>query len=259
MSARLHAIEAGPPTGTPLVLLHGFGCHAQSWTAVIEALSKTIRILAFDLPGHAGSLDYPGFGSPRTAALAVLSELKERGIERAHIAGHSMGGAIAFLMALEQPNLIASLTLVAPGGFGPEMDSKALRSLAEARTADELRSTYAAMMAPRSIPDHGLIERLLHMYHRPGQREALLHILARISRGQGQGELPLAALQKGQFPVSLLWGTQDNIVPYLQSANAPEWFVHQPIDGSGHMLLDEAPEMVAAVIAEQIGQKLQTI
>lgn len=259
MSARLHTFEAGPSTGTPLALLHGFGGHAQSWTAVIEALSKTIRILAFDLPGHAGSLAYPGFGSPRTAALAVLSELKERGIERAHIAGHSMGGAIAFLMALEQPALIASLTLVAPGGFGPEMDSKALRSLAEARTADELRAAYAAMMAPRCEPHPHMIAQLLEVYNRSGQREALLHILARISRGQGQGELPLAALQKGRFPVSLLWGTQDIIVPYLQSANAPDWFVQHPADSKGHMLLDEAPEMVAAVIAKQIGRKPQTI
>lgn len=259
MSARLHAIEAGPSTGTPLVLLHGFGGHAGSWTAVIEALSKTVRILAFDLPGHAGSLDYPGFGSPRTAALAVLAELHERGIEKAHIAGHSMGGAIAFLIALEEPDLIASLTLVAPGGFGPEMDGQALRQLSEARSKDELSQAYGAMMAPQTAPDPAMISQLLDVYRRPGQGEALAHILGRISRGQGQGELPLEHLVEGRFPVTLLWGDKDRIVPFAQSANAPGWFARIALPAKGHMLLDEAPQAVVDAISANLQDSAQTI
>jgi pimeloyl-ACP methyl ester carboxylesterase len=259
MSARLYAFEAGPSSGTPLVLLHGFGGHAASWSAVVQRLPEDIRTLAFDLPGHAGSLDYPGFGSPRTAALAVLSELNVRGIKRAHVAGHSMGGAAAFLMAMEQPDLIASLTLVAPGGFGPEMDGKALRSLVEARTTDELSDAYAAMMAPPTRPDTQMITQLFGVHDRPGQREALRQILARISRGQGQGELPLGALAKERFPVTLMWGTQDTIVPYSQSANAPDWFKQIPASEKGHMLLDEAPDAVAGSIMKQVRDSPQTI
>jgi pimeloyl-ACP methyl ester carboxylesterase len=259
MSARLHAIEAGPSSGVPVVLLHGFGGHAASWSGIVQRLPKDLHILAFDLPGHAGSLNYPGFGSPRTAAQAVLAELKLRGIGKAHVVGHSMGGAATVLMALDDPSAIASLTLVAPGGFGPEMDGQALQSLTEAGTADALSHAYAAMMAPQTGPDPAMIERLLEMYDRASQREALRQILARISRGQGQGELPLGALAKGRFPVALLWGEQDTIVPFAQSANALHWFTRISLPGKGHMLLDEAPEAVAEAICANLQQLPQTI
>lgn len=175
-NARLHAIEAGPQSAAPVVLLHGFGGHGQSWQPVLDVLAGQCRTIAFDLPGHGGSLDYPGFGSPRTAALAVLAELRLGGIDKAHIAGHSMGGAAAVLLALADPEAIASLTLIAPGGFGPEMDGQALRSLAEAGTAEDLSRAYAAMMAPRAAPEPAMIERLLEVHIRTGQKEALRQI-----------------------------------------------------------------------------------
>lgn len=241
------------------MLLHGFGGHAASWAEVFHHLPGNVHTLAFDLPGHAGSLDYPGFGSPRTAALAVLSDLRTRGIQKTHVAGHSMGGAAACLMAMEEPDRIASLTLVAPGGFGPEMDGEALRRLAEARTPEELSDAYATMMAPQSTPDPAMIARLLDMYNHQGQREALCQILARISRGQGQGELPLGSLAKGQFPATLLWSDQDVILPFAQAANAPDWFTRVNLPGKGHMLLDEAPAEVAQAILANLQDPLQTI
>ncbi len=258
MSTRLHAIEAGSPDAPTLVLLHGFGGHAASWSEVLGHLPTGVRVISFDLPGHAGSLNYPGFGSPRTAALAVLNELTTRGIRKAHIAGHSMGGAVAVLIALEDPAVVQSLTLVAPGGFGPEMDGQALRDFAEARTAEELGRAYAAMMAPDAIADPDMISALFSVHARPGQKEALHKILERISRGTGQGELPLGALQKWQFPACLLWGMLDTIVPFAQSANAPDWFLRAAIPGKGHMLLDEAPQKVAAALLDQLRKSPRT-
>jgi pimeloyl-ACP methyl ester carboxylesterase len=259
MGARLHVLEAGPLSGIPLVLLHGFGGHAASWAPVIETIPKDIRILAFDLPGHAGSLNYPGFGSPRVAALAVLAELEARSIPKAHVAGHSMGGAIAALMAMEKPEVIASLTLIAPGGFGPEMDQSALKTFAEATNPADLSKAYAAMMANGAVPDTAMISQLTTVRAAPGQREALMHVLAKISRGQGQGELPLVRLVEGIFPVTLLWGDEDRTVPFAQSANAPDWFSRVNLPGKGHMLIDEAPDAVAHAILANLQQPPQTI
>lgn len=259
MSARLHAIEAGPSSGTPLVLLHGFGGHAASWAPVIKALPEEVRIFAFDLPGHAGSLDYPGFGSPRFAAFAVLAELEARGITKAHVAGHSMGGAIAALMAMEKPDVITSLTLVAPGGFGPEMDQAALKAFAGATNPPDLSKAYTAMMANGAVPDTDMISQLTAMRAASGQREALMHVLAKISRGQGQGELPLERLVEGGFPVTLLWGDEDQTVPFAQSVNAPDWFTRINLSGNGHMLIDEAPGAVANAIRANLQQPPQTI
>lgn len=259
MSARLHAFEAGPSSGTPLVLLHGFGGHAASWAPVIQRLPQDVRVLAFDLPGHAGSLDYPGFGSPRVATFAVLAELEIRGIGKAHVAGHSMGGAIAALMAMEKPEVIASLTLIAPGGFGPEMDQATLKAFAEATNPGDLAKTYAAMMAEGTVPGADMISQLAAMRAAPGQREALLHVLAKISRGQGQGELPLERIVEGSFPVTLLWGEEDRTVPFAQAANAPHWFTRINLPGKGHMLIDEAPEAVVNAIRANLQDSPQTI
>ena len=132
MVSSLYVAErgAGPKT---VVLLHGFGgCH-DIWREVTATLAPGIRTLAYDLPGHGLSLDFPGSGPAKTAARAVLADLAARGIARVHVAGHSMGGAVATLMALAEPETIASLTLLAPGGFGPEINGPLLRRYAAAR------------------------------------------------------------------------------------------------------------------------------
>lgn len=259
MGARLFASEAGPPSEIPVVLLHGFGGHAASWAPVKKAQPDKVRTLAFDLPGHARSLHFPGFGSPRVAAMALLWELEMRGIEKAHIAGHSMGGAIALLMAMEKPEVVASLTLVAPGGFGPQMDQAALRAFAEASNPADLSNAYAAMMADGSVADPKMIEALNAVHTVPGQRQALLHVLTKISRGDGQGELPLDRLAQDRFPVTLLWGDKDRTVPFAQAANAPHWFARVNLPGKGHMLIDEAPDAVAQAILANLQDSAQAI
>src|SRR5882757_4225967 len=117
MISSLYVAErgAGPKT---IVLLHGFGgCH-DVWHEVTSALAPGIRTLAYDLPGHGLSLDFPGGGAAKTAARAVLAALAARQtsqMRRVHLGGHSMGGASATLMALTAPEKVASLTLLAPG------------------------------------------------------------------------------------------------------------------------------------------------
>ena len=251
-TARLHCLEAGSKSAPVLVLLHGFGGFAGSWQPVIDRLGDRFYILAFDLPGHGGSLKFPGFGSPRFAALAVIDDLRQHGISSTHIAGHSMGGAIAALMAMEAPDLIASLTLVSPGGFGPEMDQPTLRVFAEAKSAAELAQAMAPMFADGFAPDPNMLAALASIREQPGQREALLHVLSKISRGDGQGVLPLGQLEQRHFAVTLAWGIEDRTVPFSQSANAPDWFNLIALSNAGHMLLDEAPEAVARAILEQL-------
>src|SRR5690606_17174158 len=78
-----------------LVLLHGFGGTHHVWDDIAPVLAQSAAVLRYDLPGHGGSLDYPDAGTPKVAAQAILADLAERGIARAHFIGHSMGGAIA--------------------------------------------------------------------------------------------------------------------------------------------------------------------
>ena len=90
---RLHAIELGAGEGPPVVLLHGFDGRAEVWGPIQAGLAADgRRTIAFDLPGHGRSRDFPGFGPPKVAARAVIAELDRRDIASAHLVGHSMGG-----------------------------------------------------------------------------------------------------------------------------------------------------------------------
>ena len=74
---------------------------------------------------------------PRDLAPAsVLAELDQRDHQRIHLIGHSMGGAVASLVTLMDPDRVASLTLLAPGGFGPDVNVDVLHDWAAADTAE---------------------------------------------------------------------------------------------------------------------------
>ena len=90
MTDTLFAAEAGEGPQT-LVLLHGFAGSHRVWDRVGRALAPQARIIAYDLPGHAGSLHFPGAGPAKVAVRALLDDLARRNIEKAHVAGHSMG------------------------------------------------------------------------------------------------------------------------------------------------------------------------
>ena len=114
MSDRLGARVMGNG-GRTVVLLHGFGGSHSTWTDIQPALARDATVIAYDLPGHARSLDYPGAGPATVAAKAVAADLTAGGRGRVHLVGHSMGGAVATLIAMRSPERVASLTLLAPG------------------------------------------------------------------------------------------------------------------------------------------------
>jgi predicted alpha/beta-fold hydrolase len=94
MTDRLYAREKRRG-GPAIVLLHGFGGDHMEWYDIQPDLSRDGLVLAYDLPGHGRSMDAPNAGSSGGTAKALLSDLQSRGIERFHVAGYSMGGAIA--------------------------------------------------------------------------------------------------------------------------------------------------------------------
>ncbi len=253
MADRLHCIEAGSSSDPTVVLLHGFGGSADVWSEVIDAVSARAHVIALDLPGHGGSLSYPNFGSPRVAAQAVAQELKLRGIDRFHVAGHSMGGAVACLMALDRPECIASLTLVAPGGFGAEINAALMQQLADAASVDDLRTCYEMMSGRGAAVSLPHLSSAAAMRAQPGQLQALALILSKILRDGVQGQLPLEKLAALSIPVHVLWGDHDPMVPVAQAFSAPEQFKKTILANSGHMLIDEAAGDVIEAFFAQLG------
>src|SRR5262245_53982044 len=102
-------------TGAPLVLVHGIGSQRRVWDPVIPALARERTVYAVDLPGFAGQPLDGVDPSPRGQAENLAAWFAEEGIERPHVAGNSMGGAIA--LELARLGVISSATAVSPAGF----------------------------------------------------------------------------------------------------------------------------------------------
>lgn len=254
MTASLFAAEQGAGSRA-IVLLHGFGGSHDVWREVISSLAPATHTLAYDLPGHGLSLDFPAAGPAKVAARAVLADLSERRLKRVHLVGHSMGGAVAMLMALAEPEKVASLTLLAPGGLGPEINGPLLRRYAGAADRSEIRACLAAMSGPHSPPPERIVDMLCEMRGRPGQMPKLTEIAAAMTLDDRQGVIPHDRLDGLNMPVMVAWGTDDAVLPFTQADDLPAHFhVHHVLE-AGHMLAEEAPDLVAEIIRRNTNRR----
>lgn len=102
-------IEEGE--GPAVLLLHGIGGRASLWRPTIDALSADHKVIAMDMPGYDGV--GPALDSFAAVADAALALLVSRGIPRAVVVGHSLGGMVALEMALRHPETVHRLVVVA--------------------------------------------------------------------------------------------------------------------------------------------------
>lgn len=243
---------------TPLVLLHGFGGIGAVWEPVIKRLDPDLPLVVYDLPGHGRSLDAEGVGHAGVMARAILGDLDRRGISSFHLCGHSMGGAIASLIALKAAGRVRSLTLLAPGGYGAEINHEALRRYGLAVEPDELAVGLAAMAAQGVAFEAAGLHRLAAARRIAGATDRLMEILHSFlveADGRiGQGTLPLSSCADLGIPTRLLWGTADPILPVAQAKNIWQGAEVTLIEAVGHMLIDEAPDRVAAAIRAAIAE-----
>lgn len=245
---RLFAQEAGT-VGEIVLLIHGFAGSHAIWRQIAPILARTHRVLAYDLPGHGNSHPWPETGKPKVAVNALFADLRERGIDRFHLAGHSMGGAISALMALAEPERIASMTLFAPGGFGPEINARLLGRFASATSASDIRNCLEAMTGWYKPVDDAAVAEEVSLRARQGQTEALIALADAITRGGKQGAIPRDQLADLTMPVAVAWGTIDNVLPVSHTVGLPPQFGLHLLPNVGHMLPGEAPDFAAALIA----------
>lgn len=256
MSEQLYARAKG--TGRQaVVLLHGFGGSNMDWNDIQPDLARDGLVLAYDLPGHGRSLEHPAAGNASGMAKAILADLDARGIAKAHVAGFSMGGAVATLMGMRAPDRVASLTLIAPGGFGPEINEPLLKAIADPPSADALREGLSAMGAPGFEMPTKNVAVAAAMRTLPGQTAKLAEIAAKISKDGRQGEIPRDAMAGLNMPVTVIWGDADPVLPFSQSANLPPAFQFVRVAGAGHMLPDEARKTVIQVIRQTMRRQAQ--
>ena len=246
--------EQKGPTGTeeaaPVVLLHGFGGDRATWLNIQNALAPSRRSIAFDLPGHGEALDWPRIGNAAIAAKAVSQSLEALGLEKVHLVGHSMGGAVASLIALRSPDKIASLTLLAPGGFGPEINHTLLRRYAIATNADEMEMLLEQFFGWEFKLPKLLARTATQSRARPGAVATLEAIADEIIDGKTQKTLPMTDLGELPMPIKVVWGTQDRVLPTRQAQNLPGLIAAHIFERVGHMPHLEIPREVTKLILQ---------
>ncbi|WP_158285796.1 alpha/beta fold hydrolase [Pseudohoeflea suaedae] len=238
----------GKAEGAPLVLLHGFGGNMRTWNRVFPLLKNDVPLIIFDLPGHGKSIHSDGRGGAGRMAKAILETLEENGIERFHAAGHSMGGAVAALVAMRAPDKVLSLNLIAPGGMAPDIEAGLLERFSKAEDADELEAVIRQMAGPGLDVPEGYFQAAAEFRQAPGAMEALAETYAAMfpdGRERGQGVLPKEQLSALPMPVRALWGADDTVLPCPDKGDLPANFILEVLGGAGHMLPEERPGDVA--------------
>lgn len=123
---RLAYRESGPPSAAPVVLLHALGEDSGDWNEVTRALSGSWHVYAVDLRGH-GRSDWPGTYSLPLLRDDVLRFLDALGLRQVTLIGHSIGGAVAYLLAMQYPERVLRMVLEDPAPPWPRVPPTASR------------------------------------------------------------------------------------------------------------------------------------
>jgi pimeloyl-ACP methyl ester carboxylesterase len=120
--------EAGLPDGQPVLFVHGFGATSRNFTLQVGPLAQAgFRVVVPELWGMGRSAKPRGRYSLDRWVDQLLGLMDSLGMQRVHVVGHSMGGAVAVRLARRYPERVAKLALVAPLGFGGRRNVRLMR------------------------------------------------------------------------------------------------------------------------------------
>ena len=270
---RLHYIERGQ--GDPLVLLHGNGSMIQDFSSsgLLDKAARKYRVIVFDRPGFGYSMrPRLTVWTPKAQADLICKALKQIGISRAIVFGHSWGASVAIAVALQAPELVTRLIL-ASGYFYPTVRSDGLASWQAIPVLGDIMShtvspIIARMMWPaltRKIFGPSVVPRKFagfpkEMALRPSQLRASATESALLIPAAFALHKDYAALT---MPVAIIAGEDDKLVDTeKQSARLHRDITQSTlrrVPGVGHMVHQSATEVVMAAIDEAQDASLRRV
>jgi pimeloyl-ACP methyl ester carboxylesterase len=262
---RLHYVERG--RGAPLVLLHGNGAMVEDFeiSGILDLAARDRRVIAFDRPGFGHSARPRNrVWTPAAQAELVHAALKQLGVVRPMVVGHSWGTLVALALALAHPEDVRGLVLLS-GYYYPTLraDVGLLSPPAIPVIGDVMRYTVSPLLgrlaapkmirkvfAPSAVPARFEAEFPVALTLRPSQIRAsaadtalMIPAAAELSRRYGE----LTA------PVGIMAGAADEIVDVGRHAERLhrelEGSELRRIDGAGHMVHHVAPAEVVELIS----------
>ncbi len=224
----VHLRDEGPRNDpVPVVLLHGTSASLHTWEGWARALRPGRRVITLDLPGFGlsgpwtGSYAGASYDSP-TWARFTLDTLDTIGVQRFVVGGNSLGGEVAWRVALAAPQRVDRLILVDAGGYASDSESVPL-GWRIARLP--VVSWLVQSLLPRGLVEQGLhavygdpakvtpalVDRYYELTLRAGNRAALAERLQHLERGRDS-----ALIATLKVPTLVLWGGRDAVF-------APTW------------------------------------
>jgi pimeloyl-ACP methyl ester carboxylesterase len=264
---RCHYLEAG--SGPPVVLLHGTAIDSASLS-----FGPSLTVLAQQR--HVMALDWPGYGLSERPRVAMTMEeyvslleafLDAKGLSTVHLAGFSMGGAVALGLALRAPARVRSLTLIGSYGLDarvpvPLVPYLALRTprlsggvswgMRRSRLLTRLVLTRIVFSNPRLVTAD-LVEAVHEQLKAPEAERSFVAWLRGEMRPFSLGTSYEAQLAEVSVPTLLLHGRNDRVVSWRKAARASERIPDARlvvVPGCGHWVSREAPEVFRNEVLE---------
>jgi len=252
--ARVHFREEG--SGPPLLLLHGAMASLHTWDGWAGELRDGFRIIRVDSPGNGLTGPVPGFAHTEQGLLDFLETFVDAmALDRFYLAGNSLGGFMAWNYAVQHPDKVKKLILIAPAGY-PQEPPDVIK-----RVSLPVVGGIARVWAPRFMvaanvrsaygnPDlvsESVVDRYHELLLRPGNRRAMVEIF-RAMNEKADGVDPGEKIKQLSVPVLLMWGERDHWVP---PAHVEKWkndvsdlqVITYP--GAGHVPMEEFPGRTA--------------
>ena len=155
--SRIHFRDQGDPAAKVLLFIHGISASLHTWEPLISQLGSGYRFVSLDLPGHGLTGVNPERDYSRKAMVnAVWAVMDHLGIEKASLVGNSLGGAVAWSSALDKPQRVKSLVLIAPSGAPRQKASQSNIGFKILRT--ELGQMLMKKVSPRFIIKKSLLQ-----------------------------------------------------------------------------------------------------
>ena len=220
----VHYRDQGCRDCPAILLVHGSNSSLHTFESLVRILEDKYRLISYDQPGHGLTGPHPlDDYSAQGMFEAIDAVVDATGIEKFAIAGHSMGGWIAWRYALERPEQLSALILISASGAPPSPKSGKPRPYLGARiTRHPVGRFLGEHITPRYLVEQSLfdsifdparvtekmVDRYWQLLRLPGNRRAA-GLLALVDREPEYGQ----QLSELSLPTLVLWGEEDLVVP----------------------------------------------